>query len=442
VTGGRQIVETTSWLDTTTNCPKDKPGGPSTDPTCSDIDTDWKYVFDLGTQKHPGDPAAKVADDDPGNHVVALRARGASVYAGFCGSCDPVKLHKTFHSGIATNVGGSKPANTGTPDGWHVASAKGLPNRIITGLEIDPQDPKTVYVTLGSSAARPFAPLGSLGDDASGAPGGYVYVSHDAGENFTDVTGNLPKIQATWVRVKGGQLVVSDAVGMFISKDLAGNDWAPLGNGFPTSPVYSFELEPGDPNKIVVASFGRGVWEYDFTQRPAGAASVLNKEIAGGTRPTCGDHTGPTSRFLSNLKKAARRSGKGMVLRGTSKFTRCKNGARGKVKRVVIQLKLQGTKKKCRYLTRKGRLGKTTTRCSKVPAFVRAKGTRKWSYKVKGPLPAGKYIAYVLAKDDLGNTERKSAHRNFRHFRVVGRAVLAGWHGRQSPKVPPPGHKD
>ncbi|HEX4733504.1 MAG TPA: hypothetical protein VH247_03745 [Thermoleophilaceae bacterium] len=439
VTGGRQIVESTDWINTTFNCHKD-PGGSSADPTCPDGETDWKPVFDLGTQKHPGDPKATASDDDPGNHVVALRARGANVYAGFCGSCDPVKLHDTFHSGIATNVGGSKPAKTGTPDGWHVASAHGLPNRIVTGVEIDPSDPKTVYVTLGSSASRPFAPLGSLGDDASGAPGGYVYVSHDAGESFADITGNLPKIQATWVRVRGGQLVVSDAVGMFISRDLGGGSWAPLGNGFPTSPVYSFELEPGDANKIVVASFGRGVWEYDFTPRQGPA--VLNKDIAGGTRPVCGDHAGPTSRFLSNLRKAARRTRKGLVLRGTSKYTRCKRGAKGKVRRVVVQLSLQVSKKKCRWLTGKGRLGKARSCSKRVPAFKTAKGTSKWRYTVKGALPAGKYTAYVYAKDDLGNTERRSSHRNYRHFRIRGRAVIAGWHGRQSPKVPPPGHKD
>jgi hypothetical protein len=60
---------------------------------------------------------------------------------------------------------------------------------------------------------------------------------------------------------------------------------------------------------------------------------------------------------------------------------------------------------------------------------------------VKGPVPAGKYVALVAAKDDLGNTERRTRHRNFRHFRLGARAVIAGWHGHQSDKVPPPGHK-
>jgi hypothetical protein len=439
LTGGRQIMESTSWLDTTTNC-HNEPGQTSTDPTCPDSPTDWTPVFDLGTHNHPGDANATVADDDPGNHVVAMRVRGANVYAGYCGSCDPVKLNKQFHGGIATNVGGSKPPKTGSPDGWHIAAANGLPQRIITGIEIDPNDPKTVYVTLGSSAARPFAPLGSQGESTDGTQGGFVYVSHDAGENFTDITGNLPKIQTTWIRMKGSQLVVSDAVGMFISKDANGGDWATLGSGFPTSPVYSFEFEPADANKIVVASYGRGVWEYDFTARKSGTSGVANQNIAGGTRPNCGDHAGPTSRFLANLRKAVTHKGNGYVLHGTSNYKRCKGGAAGKVKRVTVMLKLQISKKKCRYLTRKGKLGKTT-RCTKVPAFFTAKGTTRWTYKVKGPLPTGKYVGLVLATDNLGNKERRTAHRNFRHFRIRGRAVIAGWHGKQSNKVPPPGHK-
>jgi hypothetical protein len=429
VTGGRQIVETTSWLDTTANCPKGADGSNS-DPTCSDIETDWKDVFDLGTHDHPGDRAATPGEKDPGNHVVALRARGAAVYAGYCGSCDPVKLNQQFKGGIATNVGGDKPPKTGASDGWHIAAAKGLPNRIILGLEIDPKDAKTVYVTLGSSAARPFAPLGSQGEDTAGSAGGFVYVSHDAGANFTDISGNLPKIQTTWVRTKGDQVVVSDAIGMFISDDANGGKWAELGSGFPTSPVYSFEFQPADPSKIVVASYGRGVWEYDFTARKAGSQGVLNQDIAGGKRPTCGDNTGPTSRFYPNIRKAAKRSRKGLVLAGTSAYKKCKGGAAGKVKRVRIALKLQVSKRKCRYLTKKGKLTKAK-RCKAKARYFTAKGTTKWTFKIKGPLPVGKYLAVVRSTDNIGNTERTTQHRNFRHFRLGAKAAKSGWNGKQ-----------
>ncbi|MEA2497421.1 MAG: hypothetical protein QOJ29_5332, partial [Thermoleophilaceae bacterium] len=448
-TGGRQIVESTSWTKTTPNYCNKEPGQNRTmadDPTsCPALDTDWTPVFDLGTYKHPGDPKAGRATandetsaststpEDPVNVDIAEAMYGAAHYVGYCGSCDPVKLHEPFHTGIATNVGGDKPAKVMSPDGWHIAKAAGLPNRILTSVTIDPKDVNTIYVTLGASGARPFAPLGSLGEDASASKGGYVYVSHDHGETFTDVTGNLPKVQASWIRLRGKQMVVANAIGMFISKDLKGSKWAPLGDGFPSSPVYSFEIEPADPNKIVVASYGRGVWEYDFTDRKGGAG-VLGTKTAGGRRPSCGDKAGPTSRFLPNVKKAAKRKGSGLVLSGTSTFKRCKGGAKGKVKRVVVQLRLQVTAKKCRFLTKKRTLGKTRS-CKKPPAYLTAKGTSNWKLNVKGPLPAGKYLALVRARDDLGNTERQSAHRNFRHFRLRGRAILAGWHGHQKNTV-------
>jgi hypothetical protein len=427
---GRQVLESTSWTDTTFNCHKD-PGGHSSDPTCPDSPTDWVPVYDLGTFKHPGDAAAKSAKGDPANTAIAQALLGPNMYVGFCGSCDPVKLHERFHSGLATNVAGPKPPKTGSTDGWHIAAAKGLPQRIITSIAIDPNDAKTIYVTLGQSAARPFAPLGSLGDDTSQVAGGYVYKSTDAGETFTDVTGNLPKTQASWVGLKGSQLVVANAVGMFISNNLSGAKWALLGKGFPSSPVYSFEFEPQDPNKIVVASYGRGIWEYDFRPRPG--AAVLGSETAGAHLP-CIDKTGPTSRFLSRIGQAAQRKGAGLILRGTSHWRACKGGPRGRVARVLVTLVRQYGKK-CRYLTKRGRLGAPTS-CKRKPRYYRAKGKGHWRFVVRGPVPPGRYVARVRSTDTLGNHERVTKHRNFRHFRLGVRGVAAGWHGSQPARVP------
>src|SRR4051794_32043694 len=156
VAAGRDIAETTSGPETTT-CKPD-------DPSCVASDTDWKYVYNLGTMKHPGDPDAQASSDparedgtnaaDAPNHASAAAIHGANIYVGYCGDCDPVKRHRVFHNGFATNVGGDKPPKIGTSDGWHIAKAKGLPNRITTGVTPDPKDPKTVYVTLGASASR------------------------------------------------------------------------------------------------------------------------------------------------------------------------------------------------------------------------------------------------------------------------------------------------
>jgi hypothetical protein len=134
------------------------------------------------------------------------------------------------------------------------------------------------------------------------------------------------------------------------------------------------------------------------------------------------------------MSKAAQRSGPGLILRGTSSYKKCKGGAKGTVKRVVVGLLLQQGKR-CRFLTKHGRLGQLKS-CKTAPPLYTAKGTSKWTFKVRGPLPPGNYTALVAAKDDLGNTERRTRHRNFRHFRLRAKAVLAGWHGRQPDTLP------
>ncbi|MDT7539666.1 MAG: hypothetical protein QOI82_3251 [Actinomycetota bacterium] len=261
VTGGRQIAETTVGEATTGS-------------------TGWKNVYDLGVKSSPGD-GGKATADDPANHVVSLAVDGPDIYAGFCGSCDPVKLHQKFHNGLATNVGGD----------WHIAKAKGLPQRFITSVAMDPKNHKTVYATLGASAARYFAPIGSLGEDASAAAGGYVYKSTNGGESFTNITGDLPKLQATWSLVRGGQLLVADAVGVFASAGTNGGHYAPLGKGLPTAAVFMMQLKPGDPNTLVAASFGRGGYTYRF---PSGAQLPPDSTTPGGSGNGSGGHLAAT----------------------------------------------------------------------------------------------------------------------------------------------------
>ncbi len=194
VVGGREIAETTHGPDTTI---------PGDDPT--DSSKDWQYSYDLGTNE-------KTHSD---NQVSALAVRGEAIYAGFCGGCDVVRDKVRFSRGLATNVGGSKPPKTGTGDGWHVAAAKGLPRRFITGVAIDPRDPKTVYVTLGASDIRPYAPPKALGHSGIGKLGGHVYVSHDAGEHFRDISANLRKTPALWAMVYRGRLLVATTAGVY-----------------------------------------------------------------------------------------------------------------------------------------------------------------------------------------------------------------------------------
>jgi hypothetical protein len=135
-------------------------------------------------------------------------------------------------------------------------------------MAIDPADPRTVYVTLGGYYRR-WTPPGSL-DGASGA-GGHLYVSHDAGQSFTDISSALPNAPATWVLLRGTQILVATDVGVFSltpPKKPGPLAVTRLGTGLPNAPISSLSLKPDDSNLLIAATFGRGVWQYRFGPPP------------------------------------------------------------------------------------------------------------------------------------------------------------------------------
>ena len=231
----------------------------------------------------PGDYVIRVANfaasgTFDARAAFAQRAGGAqavtdAAYVGFCGYCEPLN-HRPFQNGIATNVGGDKPPKAGTGDGWHIAKANGLPNRYITSVQVDPSDPRTVYVTLAGYSRR-WLPVGAIGEGTPNVGTGHVFKSTDAGQSFTDVSGNLPDVPADWTVVRNGQLVVGTDIGAFISAPSvsdAGQKYEVLGSGLPTAPVFTMELKPkstpDEPDKLVVATQGRGVYTYEFKDQP------------------------------------------------------------------------------------------------------------------------------------------------------------------------------
>jgi hypothetical protein len=245
VTAGRQVVETGSGAGTGS--------------------LDWKKVFDLGTQDHRGDPVAESTGeygDDPAYSMTAMDAIGSAIYVGACSGCDALNNPSPFVNGFATNVGGKKPPKSGFPDGWHYARAKGLPNRWISGVAIDPKNSRTVFVTLGGYSRR-WTPPGTLDHAAKGVGKGHVYMSTDAGNTFRNISGNLPDVRHTWVELRGNEIIVASDVGIF-AKKRADKSWALLGKGLPNVPIHTVELSPRDANLLVAATHGRGVYTYRF----------------------------------------------------------------------------------------------------------------------------------------------------------------------------------
>ena len=235
----------------------------------------WTTSYDLGTRTQPGNAnaTADVTDPnngDPNNSTSALTNDGAADYVGYCGACDIVTGTRPFTSGVATNVGGSKPPAVGSSDGWHIAAAKGLPQREILDMAIDPADHSTVYAVLGGYGRR-WIPPGALGDDTSKIGEGHVFVSHDAGATFTDISGDLPDEPADTVLVQGNRLLVGTNTGVFISTP-AGGTWSTLADGMPKVPVFKLSFKPNDANALYAATMGRGVYIINLTATTVGVA--------------------------------------------------------------------------------------------------------------------------------------------------------------------------
>lgn len=234
--------------------------------------TTWTTVFDLGVN-----PVTNVNRTTTTMHVY-----GDAAYVGFCGDCGSVATDTGFVNGIATNVNGDKPPKKGTADGWHIAKAQGLDSRLVLGMEMDEAQPATVYVTLAGYTGNMRPPGSYLDPNAAKIGTGVVFKSTDAGETFTDISGDLPRIQTNTILLHKNpdgteQLIVGTDLGPFISSDNQGSSWAPLGKGLPNVPVAMLRFKPKatavEQTTVFAATFGRGIWTYPIAEAAVGGSS-------------------------------------------------------------------------------------------------------------------------------------------------------------------------
>ncbi len=256
----------------------------------------WVEVFRLGVN-----PKGRVLFTG-----TVADVHGSAIYVGACGDCGVTNNDAPFQNRLATNVGGSKPPKSGTSDGWHVAKAEGLPNRLIQAVEIDPTDPNIVYIGLGgySSGLRGPETFGEDPNHDANVAAGNLFKSIDAGRSFVAIQGDLPVLPVNNILVRDGQLLVATDFGAFISADLDGSSWAPLGNDLPAVPVTMLKLQPGNPNKVFASTFGRHIWTYEF---PAEARVEVSEDLASASSTARGGALGWLSLLaLAGLRRRRR----------------------------------------------------------------------------------------------------------------------------------------
>lgn len=204
-----------------------------------------------------------------------MTLRGNDAYVAFCPgiACRGVQTNVSQNKQlIATNVKpGCKNAARSSAC-WHKVTPQGLGFGQLVGLSIDPKDPKTVYASMNT--------YNFIGLDPATASRGKVFVSHDAGAHFTDLTANLPRVGANNVVLLGTRLFVATEVGAY-TKLVTDPTWKALGRGLPAVPVR--DLQSDLSGKHLTASlFGRGVWTLS-TAGLSGVAAPTAVPTSSGT---------------------------------------------------------------------------------------------------------------------------------------------------------------
>jgi photosystem II stability/assembly factor-like uncharacterized protein len=199
------------------------------DTRCSSDDCDWVKVHNTGG----------------GNQVTAVVANGDTIYAAWCAAgcnADP-----GFATGIDTNYGGTWHQIAGPDENYTGAK---LPQRYVFNLTVDPEDDAHLYA-IYSAYSRRWIP---------GAARGVVFESHNAGNRWTNITGDLPDAPGDDLVIADGSLVLSTDVGVFITDSADPGVWLRFGTGLPNAVAGDLTVTP-DGSMLVAVTHGRGMWQ-------------------------------------------------------------------------------------------------------------------------------------------------------------------------------------
>src|SRR5207249_7023748 len=102
-----------------------------------------------------------------------------------------------------------------------------------------------------------------------------VFQTTNAGNTWTDVTGNLASVAQAAFRsisysnvIAEGMLIAGTDNGVFAARGPSFANWSVLGTGLPNAPVYHVEFSPVD-GVILAGTLGRGAWILDLSSLKA-----------------------------------------------------------------------------------------------------------------------------------------------------------------------------
>lgn len=155
-----------------------------------------------------------------------------TVYVG----SDDGRVHVTFDGGL----------------NW-TAIDQDLPNRYVSQVAIHPEDDQTAFVLFSGFAYLDYTP--------------HIFVTNDGGQNWMDVSWNLPDIPLNDIVYHPGldAWIISADMGVWINFDYMEKDWEPLGTALPPSIIADLKYHaPSD--HLYAGAFGRSIFKLDMSE--------------------------------------------------------------------------------------------------------------------------------------------------------------------------------
>ena len=143
-----------------------------------------------------------------------------------------------------------------------------LPDRWITRVAFDPIDEETIYVTV--SGFRWDEPLP------------HVFKSTDLGENWIDISSDLPEIPVNDIvinPINNENIIVGTDAGVFLTHD-GGDSWENMAGNMPQTPVVALRINPLN-NMIYAATYGNSVYKVNLNDLYVGKIEheVINQSF-------------------------------------------------------------------------------------------------------------------------------------------------------------------
>ena len=147
-----------------------------------------------------------------------------------------------------------------------ITGAQSIGDVVIESIDFNASNTNVIYVsTQGYNAGKK------------------VYKSTDGGANFTNITNNLPNVIINKILYKQGAsseiLFVATNVGVYVTAN-GGTSWSKLGQGLPNVDVKDIEINY-TANKLVAATFGRGLWSVNVADSTLGINQTVVEELLG-----------------------------------------------------------------------------------------------------------------------------------------------------------------